>query len=192
MARWTTAALVLLVLVGASGAPVRAGALDDLNTGLALDDISSGLAARERGDQDGAIKRYSHAIESGGLDNPNLAIAYNNRANAYDDKGDSERALEDYNQAIRLDPRLAEAYYNRGYALYRLGRPQDALRDYDKVVSLLPELPSAYFNRSIVLLALNEKPKAIEDLRKALQLDPTNTKYRDQYNLLQASEVKRP
>lgn len=192
MARWTAAALVLLVLIGAQGAPARAGALDDLNTGLALDDISSGLAARERGDQDGAIKRYSHAIESGGLDKQNLAIAHNNRANAYDDKGDSQRALEDYDQAIHLDPRLAEAYYNRGRALYRLGRIQDALRDYDKVVSLLPDLPSAYFNRSIILLALKERGRAIEDLRKALQLDPTNTKYRDQYNELQASEVKRP
>lgn len=192
MARWATAVLMLLALAWPACGPARAGALDDLNTGLALDDISSGLAARERGDQEGAIKRYSHAIESGGLDNQNLAIAYNNRANAYDDKGDSERALEDYDQAVRLDPRLAEAYYNRGHALYRLGRPQDALRDYDKVVSLLPDLPSAYFNRSIILLALGERGRAIEDLRKALQLDPTNTKYRDQYNELQASEVKRP
>jgi tetratricopeptide (TPR) repeat protein len=56
----------------------------------------------------------------------------------------------------------------------------------------LPDLPSGYFNRSIILLALKERTRAIEDLRKALQLDPTNTKYRDQYNELQASEVKRP
>ena len=192
MRRWGGKAVLAAALALAGAAPAWSGALDDLNTGLALDDLSSGLAARGRGDQDGAIKRFSHAIDSGGLDNANLAIAHNNRGNAYDDKGDGQRALADYDQAIRLDPRLAEAYYNRAYALYRLGRLEDSLVDFGKVIELNPRLPSAYFNRSIVFLALKQRNRAIADLRKALELDPDNVKYRDQLSELQSAEVKRP
>jgi tetratricopeptide (TPR) repeat protein len=37
-----------------------------------------------------------------------LALAYSNRGNVYDDKGDYERAIVDLNQAIRPDPKLAD------------------------------------------------------------------------------------
>ena len=33
---------------------------------------------------------------------------------AYGDKGEYDRAIEDYNKAIALNPDLSDAYYNRG------------------------------------------------------------------------------
>jgi tetratricopeptide (TPR) repeat protein len=48
--------------------------------------------------------------------NPNDAVAFNNRGNAYADNGDVDRAIADYDQAIRLDPELAAAWYSRGVA----------------------------------------------------------------------------
>ena len=46
--------------------------------------------------------------------NPNYAVAYSYRGNAYANKGEVENAMKDYNSAIKLDPYLAEVYY---YAL---------------------------------------------------------------------------
>jgi tetratricopeptide (TPR) repeat protein len=39
-----------------------------------------------------------------------------NRGNSYGDKGSYDRAIVDYNQAIRLDPKKAMAYDDRGAA----------------------------------------------------------------------------
>ena len=61
--------------------------------------FAQAFEAAAYGDIDGAIKDYDIAI---GL-NPNDLFAFNNRANAWRDKGDLERALADYGAAIALD-----------------------------------------------------------------------------------------
>ena len=47
-----------------------------------------------------------------------LAKAYYNRGNAYNQKGEYDRAIEDYAKAIELKPHDANTYYNRGIAYY--------------------------------------------------------------------------
>ncbi len=68
-------------------------------------------------------------------------MAYNNRGNAYNDLGEHQRAIEDLNEAIRLDPKLAMAYNNRGISYGNLGEHQRAIEDYDEALRL--ERPSA-------------------------------------------------
>lgn len=175
----------LLVAVLSAGlvwtnAPARAGALDDMGESIATDDLGAGLAAHGRGDHQGAIKRYTQAIDSGSLSKANLAIAHNNRGNAYDDEGDTASAVADYDRAIRLDAAFTEAYFNRAYALYRLGRMDAALRDFDRAIQLDPLNASAYFNRSFTHAAKGNYKKAVADVEKALELSPHNSKYRDQ------------
>jgi tetratricopeptide (TPR) repeat protein len=47
--------------------------------------------------------------------------AFYNRGTAYRDKREYDRAIQDLNEAIRLDPNLALAYDNRGNAYSRKG-----------------------------------------------------------------------
>jgi tetratricopeptide (TPR) repeat protein len=42
---------------------------------------------------------------------PNRALPFNNRGNAYSEKKDYDRAAADYNEAIRLDPKSVLAFY---------------------------------------------------------------------------------
>jgi tetratricopeptide (TPR) repeat protein len=65
--------------------------------------------------------------------NPELADAYNNRGIAYAGKGELDRAIEDYNTAIKLNPELADAYYNRGIAYRDKGELDRAIEDYKPI-----------------------------------------------------------
>ena len=44
------------------------------------------------------------------------AVKYFTSGNTYREKGDYDRAITDYDQAIRLDPKYTVAYINRGVA----------------------------------------------------------------------------
>ena len=69
------------------------------------------LCSRETGDV--KIAACTRAINSGA---GRPSINYYNRGYAYRKKGDMDRAIADYTEALRLDPKYAIAYNNRGLA----------------------------------------------------------------------------
>jgi tetratricopeptide (TPR) repeat protein len=104
--------------------------------------------------------------------NPKLAEAYNNRGNAYSDKGDPDPAIADYNKAIELNPKYAEAYYNRGTAYRKKGDPDRAIADYTKAIELNPKYAEAYYNRGTAYTHKKDYDRAIADCNKAIELNP--------------------
>jgi lipoprotein NlpI len=70
---------------------------------------------------------------------PNIAEAFQYRGHAYRRKGDYDRAIPDYDEAIRLNPKLAEAFYNRGTARFNQGHFGAAVPDLAAAVRLSPE-----------------------------------------------------
>ena len=56
----------------------------------------------------------------------------------YGNKGDQDRAIADYDQAIRLDPGLAHAYANRGSAYTDKMDYDRAIADLDQAIRLDP------------------------------------------------------
>jgi tetratricopeptide (TPR) repeat protein len=55
---------------------------------------------------------------------------------AYFAKGQYERAIQDYDEAIRLRPNYAKAFNNRGNAYRKLGQNERAIEDYDEAIHL--------------------------------------------------------
>ena len=70
----------------------------------------------------------------------NLQLFLINRGAAYDTKGQYDRAIRDYDEAIELDRRQAVAFNNRGFANFNLGQHDRAIADYDEAIRLLPRL----------------------------------------------------
>jgi tetratricopeptide (TPR) repeat protein len=103
---------------------------------------------------------------------PNFAVAYNNRGNAYVRVNEHERAMEDFNKAIELNPNYAEAYNNRGNAYVRLNEHERAIEDFNKTIELNPNLAVAYYNRGLSYAGLNQHEQAIGDYNKAIELNP--------------------
>ena len=52
------------------------------------------------------------------------------RGNAYLGQGKFDKAISDYNEAIRLDPNHVRTYYNRGNAYVRTGERDKADADF--------------------------------------------------------------
>jgi tetratricopeptide (TPR) repeat protein len=74
------------------------------------------------GGRDGAtpdlqISGCTAVIQSGKYVGTKLASAFISRGVAYDDKGQYDRAIQDYDQAIKLDPNYATALSNRADAI---------------------------------------------------------------------------
>jgi lipoprotein NlpI len=84
------------------------------------------------------LQYCSRAIQSGQLSEPNLAIAFFSRGNAYSNKEEYDRAIQDLDQAIRLNPNYASAFYTQGPARFNQGRFEAAVLDFARVVELTP------------------------------------------------------
>jgi tetratricopeptide (TPR) repeat protein len=74
-------------------------------------------------------------------------LTYNNRGEAWREKGEYDKAIEDFSRAIRLNPNYAVAYNNRGNAWGDKGDQDKAIEDYNAFVRLDPKNPIGYLNR---------------------------------------------
>src|SRR5215471_11057504 len=81
-----------------------------------------------------SIGACTAVIRSGLISRENLVLAFKNRGDAYMRKGDCERAIEDYDQAIRLNPNFLPAVASRGICHAATGRRDAAMRDYDQAI----------------------------------------------------------
>src|SRR5260221_621275 len=67
-------------------------------------------------DPEQSIRGCSALIQSSHDTGINLAKAFTNRGSGYATKGDYNRAIQDYDQALRLNPKSSEAFSGRGSA----------------------------------------------------------------------------
>lgn len=118
---------------------------------------------------DQRIDGCSAVIKAGREKGDKLAEAFNNRGVAYRVKGDHERAIQDYGQAIKLNTKFAAAYINRGVAYDYKGDYDRAIVDYEQALKLKPSA-EGHFNRGNAHLAKREYDRAIDDYNQAIKL----------------------
>lgn len=82
------------------------------------------------------ITAYTRAIEL----NPDYALAYYNRGNAYFDQDKLDEAIADYTRALEINPDYADAYWGRGSVYYDLGDYPHAAADYREYERLTGKL----------------------------------------------------
>jgi tetratricopeptide (TPR) repeat protein len=87
-------------------------------------------------------------------------------------QGEWEFALEDYNEALRLNSGDAGAYVKRGEAHAALSEWKDALADYREAVRIDPACVTAYICRGRLHYERGEPELARANWKQALKLDP--------------------
>jgi S1-C subfamily serine protease/tetratricopeptide (TPR) repeat protein len=103
---------------------------------------------------------------------PNLADAYDERANAFTWLRDYERAIDDYGTVLKLRPSYFFAYNNRGNAFAALGEFDRAIADYSTAIRVRPDYAEAYGNRGSAYAAKTDYQRAVGDFDMALKLKP--------------------
>jgi lipoprotein NlpI len=118
------------------------------------------------GNPDLAIGGCTALIESGQETPIYQAIAFYNRGTAYGHKGEYDKAIADYDAALRLKPDDPAAFSNRGSAYRHKGEYDKAIADSDTVIRLNPNYPFAYLNRGVANFYLARFPAAASDFEK--------------------------
>jgi lipoprotein NlpI len=140
--------------------------------GMASRAHAAGACDRASGDE--SIAACTHAIENRKTPTKAQAVAYKNRGRAYSAKGDLDRAIADFGEAIRLDPKLAAGYAGRCGTYTTKGDYDLAIADCNEAIRLDPKLATAYSNRGYAYSAKDDLDRAIIDDSEAIRLDPKN------------------
>jgi lipoprotein NlpI len=133
------------------------------------------FAAYFQHDYDTALALCNRALQSGDLSNQQFVNTLNYRGGVYVGKGDYDKAVEDYDQAIRLKPDDASTYNNRGIAYSHKGEYDRAIQDFDQAIRLKPDDDSAYVGRASAYANRGEYDQAIQSFDQAIRLDPDST-----------------
>jgi len=102
---------------------------------------------------------------------PNDVQLLARRSKAHELKGDLDKAIADYDEALRVQPQNPSWINNRAN-LFNKKRDYDrALKDYDEALRLNPNSAIITQNRGNAWLNKREFDKAIDDYTRALELD---------------------
>jgi spermidine synthase len=93
-------------------------------------------------------------------------------AEAYFDKGDSEKAIAHYREAVRLEPDNAAAHNDLGYLLFDKGDYSEAIRHYQEALRVRPHLIRALGNIGYAYLKVDRPDDALIHFQKALRVHP--------------------
>lgn len=90
-------------------------------------------------------------------------------------RGDLLKALELYEEAIKLRPEFAEAEFQRGNVLSSLGRLPESESSFRRAIELRKDWSLPYTALGTLLVRLNRDAEADPLLRRAIQLDSQNS-----------------
>jgi tetratricopeptide (TPR) repeat protein len=115
-----------------------------------------------------ALDFFAQRIRANNAD----AFALAHRGRAWQEEGESERALRDLNEAIRLDSNTAAWFSARGGVYHDLEENDRAIRDYGEAIRLDPKDARTFYNRGIAYKSRKDFQNAIADYTDAIRLDP--------------------
>lgn len=103
---------------------------------------------------------------------PRKARVHNNLAIAYEEKGDPEKATQEYKKAIALKSQYAHPHNNLGNIYAAQGRIQEAMEHFEKAMTIDPKYPAPVYNMGNVYYQKQDLKTAEEYYRWALSLNP--------------------
>ena len=122
------------------------------------------------------LDEYHEVIDalSEHLSSAKSGIALHNRAVAYWEIGEIEKALHDFKAAVEELPRDYLPAQLQGMLLRELNHLPEALASFDQAISTGPDAPSARMCRGHMLMDAGRFADALADFKHALRCDPSS------------------
>jgi tetratricopeptide (TPR) repeat protein len=148
-------------------------------------------------DYDKAIKDFDEAIRLFSVAEPDAlddgddedtlngvrrwqAEVFYSRGKAWEGKFDYDKALRDFDEAIRLDATVATFYFARGNAWAGKRDYDKAMPDFDDAIRLDPNVAEFYFGRGGICSKQQDYVEAISDYDEAIRLDSSRAAFFNQ------------
>ena len=96
-----------------------------------------------------------------------------------EDKGELDKAIQNYDKAIELKPDFFGAYNNRGVAYGEKHDFDTAIKDFTTAIEIKPDFFGAYNNRGNAYFEKRDFDTAIQNYDKAIEIQPD---YAEAYN----------
>lgn len=140
---------------------------------------ASALTAKERADCEQMtnpglkITACSRILAAGSLTSEIKSLGHHHRGVGLLLQQNFDRAIVEFNEALRADPTNVRSYNSRGNAWRGKGDLENAVADYDAAIRLDPNFAFPYNGRASVAYNKGELDRAIEDYSQVIRLDPT-------------------
>ena len=121
---------------------------------------------------DDGISACDRVVNNSKISAQDRAGALSSRCGWWWAKKDSDRALTDCNEAIRINRNLAPAYLNRGNVYLSKSDLDHAFADFNEALRLDPKNAWAYAERGNLYKNRGDFDRALVDLNEAIRLDP--------------------
>jgi tetratricopeptide (TPR) repeat protein len=113
--------------------------------------------------------------------NPNCWVGQYNLGIVFLQKGQVDKALEDFQNAVEINPNYLEAHSNLGLALLQEGQMDEAVAHFKKASEIAPNSLTTHYNLGVALFKNGELDEAVAQYRKALEINPNSLE--THYNL---------
>jgi tetratricopeptide (TPR) repeat protein len=121
------------------------------------------------------IEACTHLIDSGQVGDGQLVNAYNQRG-WLQRLSQPDRALADYDAALKVQPNFAAALTNRAWIYLSRNRNDDAMSDLNKAIELFPPAQAGYarYLRGFDYHRQKKYDLAMDDLNESIKHAPNN------------------
>ncbi len=104
--------------------------------------------------------------------NPFIATMLQNKGAALGELGESEEALEYFDEALDIDPKCAAALCGKGDVFKRLGRYKEALEYVEEALEIESKIPEIWLAKGEILVEMQRFDEALPFVNEAIKLNP--------------------